>query len=117
MNYYKISPEWAQKLNVKDTAVEHPDGWFLILPTYAMPLLEMLDPDEYGELNSIEEAVVAVGGCVYTKQQALLSQKGDPEYMMNVETDIQEPEHIQEEPEHDQDPEQEQEQEQEGKED
>ena len=111
MNYYKISPEWAQKLNVKDTAVEHPDGWFLILPTYAMPLLEMLDPDEYGELNSIEEAVVAVGGCVYTKQQALLSQKGDPEYMMNVETDIQE------EPEQEQEQEPLQEPEQEGKED
>ena len=87
MNYYKISPEWAKKLKVTDKGVKHPDGWFLLLPTYVMPLPSLLDKDEYGDINGIEEAVRAIGGCVYSKEEAIASQRGDKEYMMdNPET-------------------------------
>ena len=85
MKYYKISPEWAKKLNVMNVAVKHPDGWYLVLPPYVMPLLEILEKEEKGPFESIEDAVRSIGGCIYTKEEALASQRGEAEYMMNKE--------------------------------
>lgn len=83
MNYYKISPEVASRLDVKTTAVRHPDGWYLILQPVAARLARMLLQDE-GLHLSAEEAVRHVGGVVYTHAEALCSQRGEPEYMMNT---------------------------------
>ena len=85
MNYYKLPPEWAKRLPGFETSPEHPDGWYLLIPTKARKLLEMLSVEEYGVLESIDDAVRAIGGCVYTEQEAIQSMKGNPAYMMNVE--------------------------------
>lgn len=81
--YYKISPEWAKKINVTDRAPMHPDGWYLVLPTFALPLKNILPPEEYGEINTLDDAVSAIGGCIYTEAEALASYRGDKDYMMN----------------------------------
>lgn len=81
--YYKISPEWARKLNVTNRGNMHPDGWFLILPVRASHLLQVLPPDEYGNLSSLDEAVAAIGGVIYDDREAVLSMQGDPQFMMN----------------------------------
>lgn len=83
MKYYKISPEWAKKLNVTDRAPMHPDGWFLLLPTFALPLMRMLPPDEFPGVETLDDAVAAIGGCIYTEEEAKASWRGVPEFMMN----------------------------------
>lgn len=81
--YFKISPEWAAKINVTNVAPRHPDGWYLTLPTYAQRIIQHLDPKEDGTPWNVEDAVRAIGGCVYSEYEALASQRGDEEYMMN----------------------------------
>lgn len=81
--YFKISPEWAAKINVTDIAPRHPDGWYLTLPTYARRIISYLDPKADGTPWTIEEAVRAIGGCVYSEYEALASQRGEESYMMN----------------------------------
>lgn len=90
--YFKISPEWAQKINVTDVAPKHPDGWYMILPTYAMRIIRHLDPKQSGSPWLVEEAVLAIGGCSYTEREALASQRGEEAYMMNRTPDVEQPE-------------------------
>lgn len=82
MKYYKISPEWAKKINVTSGSPVHPDGWFLVLPTRMNRLLQYL-PSEGIKADSIDEAVKAIGGCIYTEEEAIRSQEGDKAYMMD----------------------------------
>lgn len=88
--YYKISPEWAEKLRLSEGTPVHPDGWFLILPTHASRLLPLLPVEEYGEITTIDEAVTAIGGCIYTDSEAIASERGVEEYMMNRQKDRKE---------------------------
>lgn len=90
--YFKISPEWAQKINVTDTAPRHPDGWYMILPTHAQRIMRHLDPKPDGTPWNVEEAVLAVGGCSYTEAEALASQRGEEAYMMNRTPDVEQAE-------------------------
>lgn len=80
--YYKIPPEWAEKIGVTDVAIQHPDGWYMILPGMAARLVELAPQPEDAHLMTIEEAVQAVGGVCYTQEQALASQRGEEAYMM-----------------------------------
>ena len=84
--YYKIPPEWAKRLNAENYAPEHPDGWRLIMPPLARQLTLMLAPKDSGEPWGIDEAVEAIGGVVYTEQEAMASQRGEGAFMMNRAT-------------------------------
>lgn len=81
--YYKIPPEWAKRLNAENYAPEHPDGWRLIMPPLARQLTLILAPKDNGEPWDIDEAVEAIGGVVYTEQEAIASQRGVEAFMMN----------------------------------
>lgn len=83
MKYYKVNPQWAKRLKVTDYAPMHPDGWYLLLPPFALPLMGMLSPEEYGEITSLDMAIEAIGGCIYNESQALASMRGEADYMMS----------------------------------
>lgn len=70
-------------MELKGKAIGHPDGWFLVLPTYALPLLDILLVEEGKSFVNIRDAVEYIGGCVYTEQEALASQRGEEAYRMD----------------------------------
>lgn len=83
--YYKIPPEWAAKLNIATTNPKHPDGWYLALPPDLIPLIRMNGTKDDGTWPTLDEAVAAIGGCIYNTTEALASQRGEKEYMMDVD--------------------------------
>lgn len=83
--YYKISPEWAERLNLTDKFFSHPDGWYLVLPTYLLPLVEILQKEGNDDVTTLDEAVTKIGGCIYNADEAVASQRGVKEYMMNAQ--------------------------------
>lgn len=80
--YYKLPPEWAAKLNIMTTNPRHPDGWYLAMPPDVIPLITMNGTKEDGTWPTLDEAVTAIGGCIYSTTEALASQRGEKEYMM-----------------------------------
>lgn len=84
--YYKIPPEWAAKLNITATNPRHPDGWYLAMPPDVIPLITMNGTKDDGTYPSADEAVAAIGGCIYDTAAALASQRGEKEYMMAADT-------------------------------
>ncbi|MCH5236986.1 MAG: hypothetical protein J1E95_04220 [Muribaculaceae bacterium] len=83
--YYKIPKEWAERLGLLNQAPRHPDGWYLVLPTFAMPLFNMVDPKVYGESESLDQLITSIGGVIYNEEQAFASYRGVKEYMMDSE--------------------------------
>lgn len=83
--YYKIPPEWAAKLNITATNPRHPDGWYLAMPPDVIPLITMNGTKDDGTWPTLDEAVAAIGGCIYNTTEALASQRGEKEYMMDVD--------------------------------
>lgn len=84
MKYYKISPEWAEKLEITKIGVKHPDGWFLVLPNFVTKLT-----DEKEDKN-LDAAIEEIGGCIYSDSEALASMRGEKDYMMNQKEEGQE---------------------------
>ncbi len=82
--YYKISPEWAAKLNVTHKAYRHPDGWYMVLPTVANRLARMLSRSSEGAEMTADESITHIGGRVYNQDQVLKSQNGDPDFRMDM---------------------------------
>ena len=90
MKYYKIPPEWAERLKVTHIAVDHPDGWYLCLPAFiSSSLRQALYSPEEALTADLDEAVLSIGGVIYNADQAIASQRGEAAYMMNRQ---QEPE-------------------------
>lgn len=83
--YYKIPPQWAETLNITTTNPRHPDGWYLALPPDVSRLVTMNGTKDDGTWPTLDEAVTAIGGCIYTTTEALASQRGEKQYMMDSE--------------------------------
>lgn len=90
--YYKLPPQWAETLNITTTNPRHPDGWYLALPPDVSRLVTMNGTKEDGTWPTLDEAVTAIGGCIYSTTEALASQRGEKEYMMDGASIGNEPE-------------------------
>lgn len=75
--YYKISGQWAEKLGEKDSAVRHPDGLYLVLPSLGSKIASVLQAESGGGLLSPEDAFSAIGAVGLDMQQALASSRGE----------------------------------------
>ncbi len=75
--YYKITPEWAERLNMTESAPRHPDGMYLVLPAVGLQVSERLAAANGGARLSPEEAFNAIGAIGLDTAQALASQRGE----------------------------------------
>lgn len=74
--YYKISPQWAEKLGEINTAVKHPDGMYLVTPGIRLRVIEAVER-ETGHRLLAEEAFEAIGAIGLTVAEAMASAKGE----------------------------------------
>ena len=74
--YYKISRKWAEKLGETQTAVQHPDGMFLVTPNLGLRISEVL-AKETGSHLLPAEAFDAIGAIGLTVAEAQASAKGE----------------------------------------
>ena len=74
--YYKISRKWAEKLGETQTAVQHPDGMFLVTPNLGLRISEAL-AKETGTRLLPAEAFEAIGAIGLTVAEAQASFKGE----------------------------------------
>lgn len=75
--YYKISKEWADRLGESRTAVEHPDGMFLVLPGLGHRISDYLHRENGGARLLPEEAFNAIGAFGLSVAEAHASMRGE----------------------------------------
>lgn len=82
--YYKIPPQVAERFSLTDFAPCHPDGWYLITANKAVQIAATLPKREDGSDIELDDAIESLGGVGYDSAQAIASQKGERQYMMNL---------------------------------
>lgn len=75
--YYKISRQWAEKLGETQTAVQHPDGMYLVTPTLGLRISELLAKESGTARLLPAEAFDAIGAIGLTVSEAMASAKGE----------------------------------------
>lgn len=75
--YYKISRQWAEKLGETQTAVQHPDGMYLVTPNLGLRIAEALAQESGGARLLPGEAFEAIGAIGLTVAEAMASAKGE----------------------------------------
>lgn len=90
--YYKISEHWAEKLGEKESAVRHPDGLYLVLPSLGLKIAEVLQAESGGERMMPEDAFNAIGAIGLDMRQALASSRGELRHDTPSDDNTQAPE-------------------------
>lgn len=83
--YYKISPEWAERLGETETAPRHPDGMFLVTPNVGIRIANELAQENGGNHLLPAEAFEAIGAIGLTVAEAQASAKGELRHDQHAE--------------------------------
>ncbi len=75
--YYKISQKWAEILGVTETAVRHPDGMYLVIPTVGIRIANILAQQEGGYNLLPAEAFDFIGAIGLNVAEAQASARGE----------------------------------------
>lgn len=82
--YYKVPREWAVRAQVTEFAPRHPDGWHLLIPMYAVQVMNIIQTEHPEKRWTLDEAILFIGGKIYDASQALASQRGEAGYRCDV---------------------------------